>query len=701
MTGSHTRTVTVKPAYVQTGRVHDYLYDKDFHVSGPRDHNRETFRAKTNSENVKQQFKFKTMFSELRHHPRYETVFQQTDPVPGFINRNWSDRTQLPREESNVGGSDRYKYFRRPVVPYSQAPVDVILEPQKPQIIEEEDTGTHRTIETQTDYRDQESQTDPYSPEFRVKPGETPEILTLAALKHTQGLPAGLAEVKMIEHAREKRKWEESLPPLSDPEQFKKRRQMMEEREKYEWQLREEQIKEIQNARLEVLKEMLQEREEKQNTIIQHRVDKTLEIEEKQADEKINKIRKAHIMAVRQMGADRVKLDDRIQHKPRDILSDYTQYDSEVYAPIARHGVFPDRGSEQFNVKSKYLDTYEGLCKLESSLGKLTETRVVQPKAKIGPDRNGFVRRTERQEWDLKEVHEQLKKERREKEEPVKKRIPSLLKEVPKPVPRPETPTSFAHPEEYQRKQVAATVLQKLLRGAASRTRTLYELSRRLDLVKEVRSTHILLESERAEKEAEKMAVLDQRLAEKNARIEQAQVSELVQSVAGNRLAKLLDFLSSELVRLQDERRCHAFTMMAERKRRLREAKEAGLRQEEERRRREEDEIWREVLKTRQSSVDNFLLKIATEATHNAAAELAEAEVEELAEKIDLMDAGMTSMEQASKIVHQFLIPEVIKREKAAKFHQTREALLLAAQSLLFDSEEKDSEEPKSEEPEQ
>ena len=66
-------------------------------------------------------------------------------------------------------------------------------------------SGTHRTIETQTDYRDQESQTDPYSPEFRVKPGETPEILTLAALKHTQGLPAGLAEVKMIEHAREKR----------------------------------------------------------------------------------------------------------------------------------------------------------------------------------------------------------------------------------------------------------------------------------------------------------------------------------------------------------------------------------------------------------------------------------------------------------------------------------------------------------------
>ena len=44
---------------------------------------------------------------------------------------------------------------------------------------------------TQTDYRDQETQTDPYSPEYKVVPGEAPEILTLAALRHGRGLPAG------------------------------------------------------------------------------------------------------------------------------------------------------------------------------------------------------------------------------------------------------------------------------------------------------------------------------------------------------------------------------------------------------------------------------------------------------------------------------------------------------------------------------
>ena len=46
---------------------------------------------------------------------------------------------------------------------------------------------------------------------------------------------------------------------------------------------------------------------------------------------------------------------------------------------------------------------------------------------------------------------------------------------------------------------------------------------------------------------------------------------------------------------LQGERRIHAFAMLAERQRRMREAEESGRRQLEERRRREEDEIFKQV----------------------------------------------------------------------------------------------------------
>ena len=40
------------------------------------------------------------------------------------------------------------------------------------------------TVMTQTDYRDSETQTDPYSPDYVVRPGSQPELLTLASLTY-------------------------------------------------------------------------------------------------------------------------------------------------------------------------------------------------------------------------------------------------------------------------------------------------------------------------------------------------------------------------------------------------------------------------------------------------------------------------------------------------------------------------------------
>ncbi len=56
------------------------------------------------------------------------------------------------------------------------------------------------------------------------------------------GLPAGLAEVEMIERARMKRAWEATLPPLNDLSQLDKRGRMMEEMERKEWAFREKEI---------------------------------------------------------------------------------------------------------------------------------------------------------------------------------------------------------------------------------------------------------------------------------------------------------------------------------------------------------------------------------------------------------------------------------------------------------------------------
>lgn len=56
------------------------------------------------------------------------------------------------------------------------------------------------------------------------------------------GLPAGLAEVEMIERARAKRAYETGLPELHDSQQIDKRRKMMEQQELAEWTTREQEI---------------------------------------------------------------------------------------------------------------------------------------------------------------------------------------------------------------------------------------------------------------------------------------------------------------------------------------------------------------------------------------------------------------------------------------------------------------------------
>jgi len=64
----------------------------------------------------------------------------------------------------------------------------------------------------------------------------------LVSVAEGHGLPAGLAEIEMIERARAKRLWEVGLPALHDSQQVDKRRKMMEQQELSEWATREREI---------------------------------------------------------------------------------------------------------------------------------------------------------------------------------------------------------------------------------------------------------------------------------------------------------------------------------------------------------------------------------------------------------------------------------------------------------------------------
>lgn len=117
----------------------------------------------------------------------------------------------------------------------------------------------------------------------------------------------------------------------------------------------------------------------------------------------------------------------------------------------------------------------------------------------------------------------------------------------------------------------------------------------KLVLIKEVSSTHALQTVDQVNTKLYKQKVMGlQRQRHVNQQTTEL-IDEVLQSLEGETVSDMLDFLSKELIRLQEERRIHAFSMLAERQRRMREAEESGLRQVEERRRREDDEIFKQV----------------------------------------------------------------------------------------------------------
>lgn len=114
-----------------------------------------------------------------------------------------------------------------------------------------------KNAKVQTQYRESSAQTSPWQPAYKIIDEGDPEILKLDFLKWGEsqkerelndvslrvlgsGLPVGMHELRLIERARMKRKWEQAMPPVTGPETLNKRRAIVEAIERDEWAFREQ-----------------------------------------------------------------------------------------------------------------------------------------------------------------------------------------------------------------------------------------------------------------------------------------------------------------------------------------------------------------------------------------------------------------------------------------------------------------------------
>jgi len=632
----------------------------------------------------------KYMFSELPHYPRQNIQVNSKDPLPQHLERDWippAYKLQAGAEATQVSGSFRHKFFSRPNKQMLSTLPHIVMYAMKDggskgmqasQTMQMPESRT-KTVGTQSVYRESETQTNPYSPDYFITPNQVPEVLTLTHLTYGAGLPATEAELAMIERTRQKRLFEAMLPPPTDEFNLALRSQLMEQQEFRNWADRERTIRELQEKRLALLQEALGERSANREANQDDKVERMRQRKEEERDRTLAACQRKRIKVLRKMQNERQK----VEQKPakRDVITEYADFTSHVYAPLARHGHVPDSNTARIEVQPADLTTFPGLVQLEQSLpahllrASDKHPKEIQKKAKSSYQ----VRKDAEMANALKTAMDGIKKDLQQpdmegKDGGAATTATGLKKiHVRTILDRPETPRMKEDvlPEEEEQ-EAAVLLLQRIIRGRAFQNQMFEGKEKRLDLINELRAAERFAETATT---VEEKRYIDQ--------LREKAFEGVLESVQGSVISSTLDQLSKELLRFQQERRIAVMVKLAERDRQLRQAQESGRRQAEERLREREDEMFRQIMGVHQGTVDSYLEEVLTNTVEQAAQSRALTEARLKAAKInqvvDTLEAAVQDPEVVVReLVHSFNLPhvqhEVVKRRIAVENKRFSEA---------------------------
>lgn len=234
---------------VQATRKHDNIYDPVFYSSSGAQTHYKTYNANMMS-NLQRIPNYKNMFSD--HRPAHEVRLKAPKYEVPVMPPTGSHKQTSIKKPHDVIGTNRMMYMKRPNVPYiNDMHARLKLSDHKTQEVKKFEsqaerlvqlaTPRSRTVGVQTMYRDSETQTDPYTPDYIVPDGKSdPEVLSIAHFTHKNGmLPVAMHEVQIINRMREKKDFLATLPEIVDEASMEKRKKMLGVQERKEWKYRE------------------------------------------------------------------------------------------------------------------------------------------------------------------------------------------------------------------------------------------------------------------------------------------------------------------------------------------------------------------------------------------------------------------------------------------------------------------------------
>jgi len=613
---------------------------------------------------------------------------------------------------SHVEGGQRYKFFRRPLVPFLQSvPAEVMLAKAPQRVPDGRNRSGHavkheeptRTVGVQTVYRDSEAQTESYTPDFilNLKPGEKrPEILSLQGMNQQHGLPAGLIEVEKIEREREKKEFELSLPPMTDEASFMLRKKMMAVQERKEWARREEEIDAVHRERFALIKTALLNREAVKSNLDSQRVESLRQSKLDSKDLFVADVQRRRIKQLRKLSTARQIAEENLYNakRTRDIIRDYSDFGSNVYAPTQRLGYSVKREQNTEGVLQRSLYSFGGLVELEQTLPAALVSMAV-PVPRLLSLRQGGKKRsmnTKQRKANAIRTHLQHTARMLEEEElgggdTLGDTMGSIAKATgggatttawtkkKQKVVRPRTPVVELRLEDGENGTAhhqALLLLQKLLRGRAVQNMMYEGKERRRELIKELRY------------EEQLEATKEQHRARNEAEEAERQMQDAIEStrdkMVGEVISSTLNFLANQRGMLLHEAQLSNLADRAESERIRRESKESGTRQAEKRLRARQQEVYRQLLEAHQTAATSYVDEAMDDAVKTAAEQTAMAEICHNAAVVAPITATLEGgqgdeQELMRDLVASFLQPELERQIVEEKVRDSEKHLVDAA----------------------
>ncbi len=183
---------------------------------------------------------------------------------------------------------------------------------------------------------------------------------------------------------------------------------------------------------------------------------------------------------------------------------------------------------------------------------------------------------------------------------------------------------------------------------------------KRLDLIAELRATEEWKAASGQDAGEEERMIIEN--------YQERVLDGVAEGIQAEIIARSMDNLSKELVRLKQERRIAAMVRIAEDVRRRREAEESGRRQGEAILRQREDYLYQELMQVHQGTVDSYLQNIVVNTIDNTSSlqayEEAKLKVQTLNNFLDKVEERRNKPEVFIKdLVSSFLIPDVQRKK--------------------------------------